>query len=111
VLDRELVEVVVRELAALPVSQRAVIYLRDVRGWAPDEVCEFLSISDRAQRARLHRARTRVSAAVAAYLTVAVEPGNHDVLTGNGSPPRPCGGVTVLRDAQARDPRNIGPGP
>ena len=74
VLDQELLEVVIREIAALPVSQRAVIYLRDVRGFASDEVCALLSLSDGAQRVRLHRARHQVRAAVAAYLTVAGGP-------------------------------------
>jgi RNA polymerase sigma-70 factor (ECF subfamily) len=62
VLDRELIEVVIREIAALPVSQRAVIYLRDVCGFAADDVCTLLSISDGAQRVRLHRARHQVRA-------------------------------------------------
>jgi RNA polymerase sigma-70 factor (ECF subfamily) len=70
VLDRGLLEVVIRAIAALPVSQRAVIYLRDVRGLAPGEVCALLSISDGAQRIRLHRARHEVRGAVAAYLAV-----------------------------------------
>jgi RNA polymerase sigma-70 factor (ECF subfamily) len=71
VLERELLEVVIRAIAALPVSQRAVIYLRDVRGLAPAEVSALLSISDGAQRIRLHRARHEVRGAVAAYLAVA----------------------------------------
>ena len=74
VLDRELIEVVIREIAALPVSQRAVIYLRDVRGFAADDVCALLSISDGAQRVRLHRARHQVRAAIVAYLAVAARP-------------------------------------
>jgi RNA polymerase sigma-70 factor (ECF subfamily) len=68
VVDQELLEVVIRAIAALPVSQRAVIYLRDVRGLAPGDVCALLSLSDGAQRIRLHRARHEVRGAVAAYL-------------------------------------------
>ena len=81
VLDQELLEVVIRAIAALPVSQRAVIYLRDVRGLAPGEVCALLSISDGAQRVRLHRARDQVGRAIAAYFGLAAghaePPTNH----------------------------------
>jgi RNA polymerase sigma-70 factor, ECF subfamily len=66
--DRELLALIVAEIGALPISQRAVIYLRDIRGLSPDEVCEILSISDGAQRVHLHRARSRVRAAIARYL-------------------------------------------
>jgi RNA polymerase sigma-70 factor (ECF subfamily) len=68
VSDRETVAAVVSAIQGLPVRQRAVIYLRDVRGLCPSEVCEILGISDGAQRVQLHRARTRVSTTVAAYL-------------------------------------------
>jgi RNA polymerase sigma-70 factor (ECF subfamily) len=68
VCDRETMAAVVSAIQELPVSQRAVIYLRDVRGLCPSEVCEILGISDGAQRVQLHRARNRVCAAVAAYV-------------------------------------------
>ena len=68
VCDRETMAAVVSAIQELPVSQRAVIYLRDVRGLSPSEVCEILGISDGAQRVQLHRARNRVCAAVAAHL-------------------------------------------
>jgi RNA polymerase sigma-70 factor (ECF subfamily) len=68
VCDRETMAAVVSAIEGLPVSQRAVIYLRDIRGLCPSEVCEILGISDGAQRVQLHRARNRVCAAVAAYL-------------------------------------------
>lgn len=56
-------------VAALPPSQRAVITLRDIEGWAADEVCAMLGISDANQRVLLHRARSRVRAALEQYLT------------------------------------------
>ena len=42
---------------ALPVSQRAVIVLRDVDGFTADEVCEILGLTQVNQRVLLHRAR------------------------------------------------------
>jgi RNA polymerase sigma-70 factor, ECF subfamily len=44
----------------LPLPQRRVIVLRDLRGWSSDEVCEELAISEANQRVLLHRARARV---------------------------------------------------
>lgn len=54
---------------ALPESQRQVISLRDVEGWSADEVCNVLGLSETNQRVLLHRARTRVRAALDGYLT------------------------------------------
>ena len=87
VCDRETVAAVVSAIQGLPVRQRAVIYLRDVRGLCPSEVCEILGISDGAQRVQLHRARTRVSAAVAAYVDHArvPTPGSPVIGTTNSS--------------------------
>jgi RNA polymerase sigma-70 factor (ECF subfamily) len=53
----------------LPDTQREVITLRDVEGWAAEEVVEALEISDANQRVLLHRARSRVRAALEAYMT------------------------------------------
>jgi RNA polymerase sigma-70 factor (ECF subfamily) len=52
----------------LPDSQRVVITLRDLEGWAAGEVCEALGISDGNQRVLLHRARARVREALDEYL-------------------------------------------
>jgi RNA polymerase sigma-70 factor (ECF subfamily) len=52
----------------LPDSQRLVISLRDLEGWAPEEVCEALGISDGNQRVLLHRARSRVREVLNGYL-------------------------------------------
>jgi RNA polymerase sigma-70 factor, ECF subfamily len=51
-------------VAALPGSQRAVITLRDMVGCAPEETCQALGITDANQRVLLHRARTKVRAAL-----------------------------------------------
>jgi RNA polymerase sigma-70 factor (ECF subfamily) len=52
----------------LPPQQRQVIILRDIAGWATQEVCDFLSITDGNQRVLLHRARSHVRRAVEDYL-------------------------------------------
>ena len=53
---------------ALPEAQRLVITLRDVQGFGADEVAELLDISDVNQRVLLHRARSKVRAALEAHL-------------------------------------------
>jgi RNA polymerase sigma-70 factor (ECF subfamily) len=53
---------------ALPQQQRAVITLRDVEGFPPAEVAELLGITDGNQRVLLHRARSKVRAAIEAQL-------------------------------------------
>jgi RNA polymerase sigma-70 factor (ECF subfamily) len=55
-------------IEALPGSQRAVISLRDVEGWSPEEVCNALEISETNQRVLLHRARSKVRKALEGYL-------------------------------------------
>jgi RNA polymerase sigma-70 factor (ECF subfamily) len=60
--------VVAEAVQQLPDSQRVVITLRDLEGWAPEEVCEALGISDGNQRVLLHRARARVRAVLDEYL-------------------------------------------
>jgi RNA polymerase sigma-70 factor (ECF subfamily) len=52
-------------VAELPEAQRTVIALRDLVGLPSEEVCELLELSDGNQRVLLHRARTRVRAALA----------------------------------------------
>jgi len=52
----------------LPPAQREVITLRDVQGFASDEVCNALGISESNQRVLLHRARSKVRRALSEYL-------------------------------------------
>jgi RNA polymerase sigma-70 factor (ECF subfamily) len=60
-------ERIIREtVAALPQMQRAVITLRDMIGCTPEETCNTLGLTDTNQRVLLHRARTKVRAALEA---------------------------------------------
>jgi RNA polymerase sigma-70 factor (ECF subfamily) len=54
-------------IESLPSRQQAVISLRDVEGWSPEEVCEALDLSEGNQRVLLHRARSRVRAELERY--------------------------------------------
>lgn len=69
-LGRETLELVKREIEALPEAQRTVITMRDVAGCSAEEVCEVLEISTANQRVLLHRARSRVRAAIERHLDV-----------------------------------------
>jgi RNA polymerase sigma-70 factor (ECF subfamily) len=68
VLGRESVEVAKLAIEGLPVAQRRVIAMRDVAGFSAEEVCEVLDISAGNQRVILHRARSRVRAALEGHL-------------------------------------------
>jgi RNA polymerase sigma-70 factor, ECF subfamily len=68
VLERETLEVVKDAISRLPETQREVIRLRDVEGWSPAEVAAALEITDGNQRVLLHRARSKVRAALEDYL-------------------------------------------
>src|SRR3954452_12565967 len=72
-LQGETREEILRAIDELPAQQRAVITLRDVEGFPPEEVSELLGISEGNQRVLLHRARSKVRTAIEAYLG-AVEP-------------------------------------
>jgi RNA polymerase sigma-70 factor, ECF subfamily len=61
-LADETLQIVQRAIEELPVTQRAVIAMRDVAGCTAKEVCETLDISEGNQRVLLHRARARVRA-------------------------------------------------
>jgi RNA polymerase sigma-70 factor, ECF subfamily len=63
-LTQETLEFVDRAIADLPPAQREVITLRDVQGWTAEEVCNVLEITETNQRVLLHRARSRVRAAL-----------------------------------------------
>ena len=50
----------------LPENQRRVLVLRDIEGWTSEEVCDLLELSEVNQRVLLHRARSRLRAALEA---------------------------------------------
>ena len=66
--ERDTLRAAMDAIAALPAAQRAVITMRDVQGCAPEEVCAALEVSDGNQRVLLHRARSRVRAALERHL-------------------------------------------
>jgi RNA polymerase sigma-70 factor (ECF subfamily) len=68
-LSSETREVIRAAVEQLPAAQRLVITLRDIEGWPADEVCEALDLADGNQRVLLHRARSKVRAALERYFT------------------------------------------
>jgi len=66
--QRQALDLIVATIAALPPAQRAVIRMRDVEGCSPGEVCAALDVSEGNQRVLLHRARSRVRAALEQHL-------------------------------------------
>jgi len=73
-LGRETLERVSEAIQALPPRQAEVLVLRDVEGWEPEEVCAALGITDGNQRILLHRARSKVRAALERYFAEGVAP-------------------------------------
>jgi len=69
VLAQETQAIVQDAIAALPVVQREVITLRDIEGRSSAEVCNTLGLTETNQRVLLHRARSRVRAALEPYLS------------------------------------------
>jgi RNA polymerase sigma-70 factor (ECF subfamily) len=55
-------------IATLPETQRAVLEMRDVLGFASHEVCDLLDISETNQRVLLHRARSKARAVLEGYV-------------------------------------------
>jgi RNA polymerase sigma-70 factor (ECF subfamily) len=68
VLERETLDVIEMAIEKLPEAQREVVLLRDVEGWTPMEVADALEITDGNERVLLHRARSKVRAALEEYL-------------------------------------------
>jgi RNA polymerase sigma-70 factor, ECF subfamily len=68
VLAAEMGDRLVEAIDGLPVTQRAVIELRDVLGFSSAEVCELLDVSEANQRVLLHRARSKARATLEAYI-------------------------------------------
>jgi RNA polymerase sigma-70 factor, ECF subfamily len=63
-LAQETLALIRQAIALLPANQREVITLRDVEGWSASEVCNILEITETNQRVLLHRARSKVRAAL-----------------------------------------------
>ena len=61
-------ELLAQAIESLPASQRAVISLRDIEGWSAEEVRNALDLSETNQRVLLHRARSKVRAALEEYV-------------------------------------------
>ncbi len=68
-LSAETRRLIADTIAGLGDGQRIVITLRDVEGWDAAEVCSVLELSETNQRVLLHRARSKVRAALEGYLT------------------------------------------
>jgi len=66
--QRDALDIIVSTIASLPPAQCAVIRMRDVEGCSAEEVCAALDLTERNQRALLHRARSRVRAALEQHL-------------------------------------------
>ncbi len=64
----ETLRVVLGTIEALPAAQRTVIALRDIQGCDSEEVCALLDVSEGNQRVLLHRARSKVRAALERHL-------------------------------------------
>ena len=66
--EGETLKVVIGAIEALPPAQRTVIALRDIQGCDSEEVCALLDVSEGNQRVLLHRARSKVRAALERHL-------------------------------------------
>jgi RNA polymerase sigma-70 factor (ECF subfamily) len=67
-LTKELREKLETAIETLPPNMKVVLWLRDVEGWSSGDVCNALAMQETNQRVILHRARSRVRAALEPYL-------------------------------------------
>jgi RNA polymerase sigma-70 factor (ECF subfamily) len=67
-LSKETRALIESAIEQLPPMQAQVIALRDVEGWTAEDVCALLDLSAANQRVLLHRARSKVRAALEEYL-------------------------------------------
>jgi len=67
-VEGETLKVVIRAIEQLPPAQRMVIALRGIQGCESEEVCALLEVSEGNQRVLLHRARSKVRAALERHL-------------------------------------------
>ena len=73
-LASETQDILLRAVKTLPLAQREVITLRDIEGWSAAEVCNALGVTETNQRVLLHRARSKVRAALEPYLSEPKQP-------------------------------------
>jgi RNA polymerase sigma-70 factor (ECF subfamily) len=66
--SRETLALIEGAIASLSTAQREVITLRDVEGASSEEVCNILGLTETNQRVLLHRARSRVRAALERHI-------------------------------------------
>lgn len=69
VASAETLGVIHDAIETLPPAQRTVILLRDIEGWDGPQVSNALDITETNQRVLLHRARSKVRAALEEHLT------------------------------------------
>ncbi len=67
-LSNETRAILAAAIEDLPQAQRAVFLLYDVEGFSGEEICNVLGLTGSNQRVLLHRARTQLRAALAAYV-------------------------------------------
>lgn len=67
-LRSQLLDRIQSAIEQLPARQQAVVTLRDVQGFSPEETCEVLEITDGNHRVLLHRGRSKVREALESYL-------------------------------------------
>ena len=63
-IDDETATTIRAAVERLPPDQREVMTMRDILGWTAAEVCDALDLSEVNQRVLLHRARSKVRAAL-----------------------------------------------
>jgi RNA polymerase sigma-70 factor (ECF subfamily) len=68
-LSGETRDVILAAIEQLPPAQRLVVTLRDIEGWSGEETCRALELTDGNQRVLLHRARSKLRAALELYLS------------------------------------------
>ncbi len=67
-VSAETLRVILKAIDELAPAQREVITLRDIEGWSSEDVRNALELSETNQRVILHRARSKVRAALEDYL-------------------------------------------
>jgi RNA polymerase sigma-70 factor (ECF subfamily) len=65
----EIRDLLLKAIAMLPPRQRDVIVLRDLQGYSAEEARNALGLSETNQRVLLHRARSKVRAALEGHIT------------------------------------------